>query len=155
MSSAYTPVPGEMPGTVGPGGPEATLEWVKPAAGPTGDLQARLGSDPRADVLLLAVVASLHGGIGDPTWDALVDELPFALRGILRRPGQPVPRPAPRSAAELVAAVSRMAQCPPARTALEVRAVFGSLKRGLSRGVAEAVARELPSDLAAVWRLAR
>ncbi len=119
-----------LPGVTGPGGPDPQLEWVRPGPGVLGKLAARLGSEARAD------------------------ELPYALRATLRAPGErPVERASTRR--ELFERVGTLVQHPPARAAFEVAAVFATLAAALPRALADAVASDLPEDVAELWRRAR
>lgn len=143
-----------LPGEVPAGGPEPTLEWVRPGGGVVGTMSARLGSDAAAEKVVLPVIAALRGSLAPDTWDGIVDELPFPLRRMLRA------GPGGRSGAspgwsELVRAVSREAQHPPERTEYDVRAVFASMKTALPRGLVDAIAHELPADVAEAFRAAR
>jgi uncharacterized protein (DUF2267 family) len=145
----------ELPGATGPGGPEPTLEWVRPGGGIVGALSARLGSDPRAEELLLAVMRALRGRLPADTWEGVVDELPYSLRATLRSPIESRPSGGGAARADLAAEVGRAVQLPPGRSTLAVRAAFGAMKRALPRGLADAVGAELPPEVAASWREAR
>jgi len=145
---------GELPGTP-PDGPEPTLEWVSRGDGVLGALRARLGSDARADGLLVAVLSCLRGWLERDTFDALAEELPWPLRAALRSP-EGLPRvPALAGREGFVAAVGELAQRTPSQAAFYVRAVFATLKAHLPVGLADAVDRELPRDVAELWRAAR
>lgn len=145
---------GELPGTP-PDGPEPTLEWVEVGTDVMGALRARLGSDPDADANLVAVLMCLRGWLQRDTWEAVLDELPWPLRGVLRSPQQlpPVPRLTGRDG--LVAMVADLAQHAPAAAAFYVGAVFATLRTHLPRGLADAVAQELPRDVAEIWTAAK
>jgi uncharacterized protein (DUF2267 family) len=126
---------------------------VDAGPGVVGAMSARVGSDPNADELVQVVVAALRGAVADDTWSGMVEELPFSIRAALRSgTGR---GDGARSWDELVRTVAARAQHPPARAAWYVRAVFASLKSTLPRGLADAVAAELPGELAAAWRSAR
>ncbi len=143
-----------LPGVTGPGGPDPQLEWVRPGPGVLGKLAARLGSEARADELVVAVMKCLRPSLAADTWDAIADELPYALRATLRAPGErPVERASTRR--ELFERVGTLVQHPPARAAFEVAAVFATLAAALPRALADAVASDLPEDVAELWRRAR
>jgi uncharacterized protein (DUF2267 family) len=144
-----------LPGVVGPGGPEPKLEWLKPGSGIVGALSARLGSDPRAEELVLAVMRSLRRTLPADTWEAVVDELPYSLRTILRSPLEVPPSGGLVLGWDPALEVGRAMQHPPERSALEVRAVFGAMKRALPRGLVDALSAELPPDVARAWLEAR
>jgi uncharacterized protein (DUF2267 family) len=145
----------ELPGVTGPGGPEPTLEWLRQGRGIVGALSARLGSDPRAEELVLAVMRWLRRALPADTWEAVVDELPFPLRAILRSPLEAPPPGGLDAGGDPAIEVGRAMQHPPERGALEVRAVFGAMKRALPRGLVDAVAAELPPHVARTWVDAR
>lgn len=140
---------------VPPGGPEPTLEWVRPAGGMMGALSGRLGSDPHARQLMLAVLRGLRAWLAADTWDGVVDESPYELRATLRSPAEPrlVQQIAERG--HLVDAVAAATRLPAERAALEVRAAFASMKQALPRGLVEAIAQELPPEAAELWRSAQ
>ncbi len=142
--------PPVLPGTVSIGGPEPTLEWVRPAGGVLGALSMRLGSDPRAEDLVVAVLNALRSRIPADTWDGITEELPFSTRAILRDPLASAPPPG-----DLVESVAVAMLHPRARTELEVRAVFGALRETLPRGLVDALGEELPAELRALWSAAR
>jgi uncharacterized protein (DUF2267 family) len=145
---------GQLPGTP-PGGPEPTLEWVNRGEGITGALRARLGSDSRDGAVVVAVLSCLRAWLERDTFDGLVDELPWPLRTALRSP-EGLPRiPALAGRDGLVAAVGELAQRTPAQAAYLIRAVFATVRDQLARGLADAVERELPRDVADLWREAR
>ncbi len=145
------PAPISLPGTVSISGPEATLEWVRPAGGVLGELSLRLGSDPRAEELLVAVMRSLRTRVPHDTWEGIADELPFSTRAILRNDVAVAPWPG----GDLVETVGRAMLIPHARSELAVRAVFGALRRALPRGLCDAVGEELPPELRELWSRAR
>lgn len=142
--------PPVLPGTVSIGGPEPKLEWVRSADGVLGALSLRVGSDPRAEELLIAVLKALRGRIPPDTWEGVTEELPFTTRAVLR---DPLASEAPPG--DLVESVSRAMLHPPRRAALEVRAVFGALRQALPRGLVDALGEELPPELRDLWSGAR
>ncbi len=142
-----------LPGVVPAGGPDPKLEWVRPDVGVLGALSTRLGSDPRGEELLLAVMRVLRGVLPQDSWEAIADELPFTTRAVLRSDAQAGIR-APRGA-DPGDAIARAVQQPRARAELEIAAVFSSLQRVLPRGLADAIAQELTAELAVLWRDAR
>ena len=143
-----------LPGEVPPGGPEPTLEWVRPGGGVVGAMAARLGSDAAAEKVVLPVIAALRGWVAEDTWEGVVDELPFPLRRILRAGHGRAAAP-PAGWEELVRAVARETLHAPGRSDPEVRAVLASLKSALPRGLLEAIAHELPAEVAEAFRAAR
>jgi uncharacterized protein (DUF2267 family) len=147
-------IQGELPGTPA-AGPEPTLEWVRLGGGIMGALEARLGSGTRADVLLVDVMTCLRPWLERDTFDGIVDELPWAVRGALRSPGGSPVAPRLETRDAFVAEVGELAQRTPAQAAACVRAAFASLRGHLARGLADAVERELPPELAELWRTAR
>jgi uncharacterized protein (DUF2267 family) len=74
---------------------------------------------------------------------------------MLRAPEQlpAVPRVAGKDG--FVAAVAELAQRTPAQAEFYARAVLGTLRAHLARGIADAVERELPPDMAELWRTAK
>jgi uncharacterized protein (DUF2267 family) len=152
--SAAVRIEGQLPGTPAEG-PEPRLEWVSAEDGIVGELRARLGSEARPEVLLVAVLSSLRGWLERDTFEGVAEELPWELRGILRAPEQlpTVPRLAGKDG--FIAAVSERAQRTPAEAVHYARAVFATLRKHLARGLADAVERELPPDVAELWRTAR
>lgn len=143
-----------LPGVVPAGGPEPKLEWVKPGTDLMGLLAVRLGSDARAESLLVAVLSALRDRIAADTWDGVLDEMPFPVRAVFRAPGQPFGR-AGATGGDPVDVVARAVQHPRARARLEVAAVLDTLERTLPRGLAAAILQELPPDVARLWKSAR
>ncbi len=146
------PTPIRLPGTTPAGGPEPTLEWVRPGGGILGAVAARLGSDPSAEELIIAVMRALRTRLPADSWEAIAEELAFSTRAILRND---VAGGGMTHGEDLVDEVARAMLHPRAQAALEVRAVFASMKRALPRGLAEAIPGELPVDVREIWLAAR
>jgi uncharacterized protein (DUF2267 family) len=145
---------GELPGTPRDG-PEPTLEWVSAGEGIVGALRARLGSDARPESLVVAVLSSLRGWLERDTFEAVIEELPWSLRAALHAPEQ---LPAVRHVDgkdSFIATVAELMQRTPAQAAFYVRAVFATLRAHLPRGLVDAIERELPPEMAELWRKAR
>lgn len=143
----------QLPGVVPAGGPDPTLEWVRPGGGILGAVAARLGSDPRAEDLLASAMRTLRARLPRDTWEGLLDELPFSTRALLR--GDEAAGVAADEDPDPVAAVARAMMLPLPRARLALRAALASLKQALPRGLVDAVASELQDDLATIWRDAR
>jgi uncharacterized protein (DUF2267 family) len=142
---------GELPGTP-PHGPDPELEWVTPGPGVMGALRARLGSDVRAEELVVAVVGCLRGWLARDTFDGVLEELPWELGALLRGQGAPAVL---SGRDDVLREVGRLVQRSPAEAAWLVRAVFACLRKELPRGLADAIPGELPTDVAALWNAAR
>ena len=140
----------QLPGTVPASGPDPTLEWVRPDVGLLGAIDARLGSDPRGEELLVAVMRALRGPLPSDTWEAILDELPFSARALLR--ADTAMGRAGRREGDPLEAIAGAMMHPLPRTRLEVRAVLASLKQALPRGLVDAIGTELTGELALLWR---
>jgi hypothetical protein len=154
--------PENLPGTIPPDALEARAEWVSPGTGFAAALAVRLGSEAGGrrtsgtTKLALAAVAPLRPLVAGDTWEAIRDELPFSLREMLSRPEAhlgPIPRLEDR--ASLVRWVASRVLHPPSRTGLYLLATWGALRVSLPAALRDAVARELPPDVAALWLRAR
>jgi uncharacterized protein (DUF2267 family) len=145
-----------LPGTVPPDGLETRNEWVPPGEGFLPALAARLGSETDASKVVLAVLAPLRPFVDRDSWEAIREELPWGLRGVLATPEAHLGRiPRIEDAAGLVAYVGVKTQHPDDRAALYVAATFATLRQTLPAGLADAIAGELPGELGALWRMAR
>jgi uncharacterized protein (DUF2267 family) len=152
-----------LPGTIPPDGLESRAEWTPPGEGFAAELAIRLGSEAGGrrtsgtTKLALSVLAPLRPLVAPDTWDAIREELPFALREMLvtseAHLGGPAPRLEDRRA--FVRWVAERVLHPPSRTAHYVLAVLGALKACLPGALGDAVGRELPAELAALWAKAR
>jgi uncharacterized protein (DUF2267 family) len=151
------PVFSDLPGTIAPDELEGRAEWVRPGEGFVRSVAVRLGSETQLDKLVLAALPPLGAWLAPDTYAAIVDDLPWGLRGMLRTPqshlGGPVPRLEDRDA--YVRFVAFHAQHPAARAALYVEALLAALRESLPQGLRDAVERELPPGLAGLWRDAR
>jgi uncharacterized protein (DUF2267 family) len=150
------PVNANLPGTVPPDGLEARAEWVPSGQGFLPALAARLGSETDASKVVLAVLAPLRALLDAESWEAVREELPWGLRGVLATPEAhlgPVPRV--ETAAALVAYVGAKAQHADDRAAAYVVATLAALRDALPSALDEAIAGELPEELGRLWRGAR
>jgi uncharacterized protein (DUF2267 family) len=77
------------------------------------------------------------------------------VRGVLRAPEQLPAVPLLAGKDGFLATVAARAQRTPAQAAFYVRAVLATLRRHLARGLADAIERELPPDVAELWRTAK
>ena len=105
----------------------------------------------------MAVVSALRRWLERDTFEAILEELPWSLRAALHAPEQ---LPAVRSGAgdgkdSFVATVAELTQRTPAQATFYVRAVLATLRAHLARGVVDAIERELPPEIAELWRKAR
>jgi uncharacterized protein (DUF2267 family) len=128
---------------------------VSAGEGVVGALRARLGSDARPESLVMAVVSALRRSLERDTFEAVIEELPWSLRAALHAPEQ---LPAVRHVDgkdSFIAAVAELTQRTPAQATFHVRAVFATLRAHLARGIVDAIERELPPDIADLWRSAR
>ena len=141
-----------LPGTVGADSPETGATWRRPSDGILDRLAPRLGSEVQGEKLLLATLAPFRPHLHADTWDALLDELPYPLRVVLRDAAPrlgPVPRV--EHAEPYFDFVASCTQHPEARAAAYVRAVLAVVRERLPPGLVEAVEQELPPGLAALW----
>jgi uncharacterized protein (DUF2267 family) len=158
ITTMWPAMPGflNLPGTVGADSPETGAARGRASGALLDRLAPRLGSEVQGEKLLLAALAPLRVHLHADTWDALLDELPYPLRVVLR---DPVPRfgrvPRLEHAEPYVAFVADRTQHPEERAAAYVRAVLAVVREGLPPGLVEAVEGELPPSLAALWTGAR
>ncbi len=144
-------------GTVGRGGPDATLEWT-PApdrADLLEALAARLGSEVDPEKIAVAAASALKQWASGAALDGLLAALPWPLRQVVASSEVHLP-PIGRldGLRDLVAAFARAAQRIPAEAEGELRAFFGAVKETLPARAAEALGARLPDDVAAFWRAA-
>ncbi len=145
-----------LPGFVEPDEFEGRLEWVRPGEGLVPSLTARLGSEVDAAKILLAALPPLRAFLAADTWAAIVEELPWDLRNMLRTPELHVgPVPRLEQPDDYVRFVAHHTQHPDERAALNVSSVLGALKETVPAGLADAIGRELPPTLAPAWAAAR
>jgi uncharacterized protein (DUF2267 family) len=146
----------DLPGTVGADSVETRAAWGRESDGILGRLAPRLGSEVQGEKLLLATLAPLRPHLQTDTWDALLEELPYPQRTVLR---DAVPRlgavPRVERAQDYVAFVASHTQHPDARAAAYARAVLAVLRERLPPALLDAVERELPAELGALWAGAR
>jgi uncharacterized protein (DUF2267 family) len=146
-----------LPGTIEPDELDGREEWVLAGAGFERSLAARLGSDVRISRLVMAALPPLRHHLAGDSWEALLDELPWDLRRMLDSAGAHLGGPVPRltTAVEYVRFIARHTQHPDEQAAFYASSVLGALKESAAPGLAEAVAAELPDELATLWRAAR
>jgi uncharacterized protein (DUF2267 family) len=146
-----------LPGTVEPDELDGREEWVPAGGSFERSLEARLGSDARVAKLVLAALPPLRHHLAPDTWDAVADDLSWELRGMLASAAAHLGGPVPRL--ETADAYARFLGLHTghahARAALHARSVLGALKESVAPGLADAIAAELPGELAALWRDAR
>ena len=149
----------DLPGIVGPHEVEAERGRLPrvPSGGGVGDaIAARLGSMSDPAKVAIAALAPLRAHLERDTWEALLDELPFTLRGLVASADAhlgPVPRL--QDGPALAAYVGRHAQQPAEYALVYVGAVWGALRSALPAGLDTAVERELSPELAPLWLSAR
>jgi uncharacterized protein (DUF2267 family) len=146
-----------LPGTIAPDELHGRDEWVPAGRDFVRSLAVRLGSETSVEKIVLATLPPLASHLAPDSWAAVLDELPWELRPMVKAAsahlGGPVPQLATRDA--YVAFVARHAQHPDARAALYVGSVLGALKEAAPAGLAAAILAELPSEIAALWEAAR
>jgi hypothetical protein len=151
------PVFSHLPGTIAPGELEGRAEWGPPGEGFVRSLAIRLGSETQLEKLVLAALAPLEAHLAPDTWAAIVEDLPWELRGMLRSAGAHLGGRVPRieTREQWIRFVARHAQQPDDRAGFYLAAFVAALKESLPAGLRDAVERELPPRLAALWTAAR
>jgi uncharacterized protein (DUF2267 family) len=111
-----------------------------------------LGNAERAESTAVAVLCSVQRRLSGGEARDLNDELPWALRDLLRRCElHPRARPERFGAGELVAQVAEALAIDTPEAERVIRAVLSEVRGMLSEKEASDVVGQLPPDLAALW----
>lgn len=155
VAGGVTPV---LPGAFGPDELDGEADWRSAAA--SGALleriALRLGSVAGARKVILAVLGPLRATLAGPPLESILAHLPGSYAREVAEVEWNLDAAVPEAegTTDYLQTVARLVQLPPRVAAAYVLATLGAIRGALDPLEAEAVARQLPADLARLWRAA-